>query len=240
MLWAHVFGMSPWIRVPLVMCVWLSLIKLSHVAFVEMRSVKAVTQQYWNFIVWSRCRLLHYLFLIDKKREGFKIADFIWGSELTNVCSYYPVLYSRLECIRWQNWSLKVTRSFLCSGQWWTAWSQSWSCSSGTAVGELCWLWDHPSSQCMGFPHSWNHAVQQAGLQFSIFWLSIFSLWAEVYSLGFTLDCKGNTQINVILDNNLSMWVILGYRASQGWCEEGPHNAEPTSDHPHLPGWGEG
>lgn len=35
------------------------------------------------------------------------------------------------------------------------------------------------------------------------------------------------------------MSVILGYRASQGGCKEGPDNAKPTPEHPHLPGWRE-
>lgn len=36
--------------------------------------------------------------------------------------------------------------------------------------------------------------------------------------------------------NNLKSLVFLGNRAGQGRREEGPRTAEPTPDHPHLPG----
>lgn len=57
---------------------------------------------------------------------------------------------------------------FNYSEQWCPTWCHSSGCCSDTAVGELCWLGDHPSSQRMGFPHSWNYAVQQAGVEITV------------------------------------------------------------------------
>lgn len=81
----------------------------------------------------------------------------------------------RTKCkILWKHWFcfLKHFLPFNYSEQWCPAWCHSPGRSPGAAVGELRWLRDHPSSQRMGLPHSGNHAVQQTGLQLSIFWSS--------------------------------------------------------------------
>lgn len=109
------------------------------------------------------------------------------------------------------------------SEQWSPTWSHSPGCSPGDAVGELCWLRDHPPSQCMGFPHFGNHAVQQTGLQFSFFlclkWLScvcwLVRVTSPVYIWLFL------TQHSVFYDlsrDPCSPLVLLGYRAGQGGC----------------------
>lgn len=51
-----------------------------------------------------------------------------------------------------------------------------------------------------------------------------------------TFDCV----LVVILHSHSTVWVCAGHRAGKGGCEEGPCCAQPTPEHPYLPGGREG
>lgn len=107
------------------------------------------------------------------------------------------------------------------SEQWSPTWSHSPGCSPGDAVGELCWLGNHPPSQCMGVPHFGNHAVQQTGLQFSFFVLKMSKLWLLASKSDESCCLLFFMQQSVFYDisrDPCSPLIFLGYRAGQGGC----------------------
>lgn len=69
-----------------------------------------------------------------------------------------------------------------------------------------------------------------------------FVEWLACRTIQFGLNARSieNSPSHFMVRNNLSLWVYLGYRAGQGGCEKGPRGAEPTPEHPYLPGWREG